>query len=134
MGQGMKGNCDKRMQKQFSNEPPVNLPLACPRELVNHCPQIACSLSSHPSNVYPWSGKALPPHFPVVGACSVPGYGFQRNATRCGQFLHVGRLELEAWIKDANMYPWSVRSLGFLFGINLSNLLNSLVQSLIKYS
>ena len=36
--------------------------------------------------------------------------------------------------KDANMYPWSIQSLGSFLGINLSKLLTSLVQSIIKCS
>ena len=38
-----------------------------------------------------------------------------------------------ACIKDASMYPWSVQSLGNFLGTSLSQLLSSLVQSIIKY-
>ena len=37
-------------------------------------------------------------------------------------------------LKDANMYPWSIQSLGSFLVIHFSQLLTSLVQSIIKYS
>ena len=37
-------------------------------------------------------------------------------------------------LKDANMYPWSMQSLGSFLGMISSKLLTSLVQSMIKYS
>ena len=36
-------------------------------------------------------------------------------------------------IKDANVYPWSIQSLGSFFGVISSKLLTSLVQSIIMY-
>ena len=41
---------------------------------------------------------------------------------------------MASYFEDANIYPWSIQSIGSFLAILLSKLLTSLVQSIIKYS
>ena len=78
--------------------------------------------------------KARIGRWSAVSAAGLQGEGTRKR----GVFLAERHLDvlsdLRGIIKDANMYPWCIQSLGSFLGILLSKLLTSLVQCIIKCS